>query len=66
MFVDRFTPCVASCVHIQPINKGPWPSTQVPFTWNNTIMKFYKLQTVVNIEVDRIALHVEKLLNNKG
>ena len=19
----------------QPINKGPWPSTQVPFTWNN-------------------------------
>ena len=38
----------------------------IPFTWNNTIMKFYKLQTVVNIEVDRIALHVEKLLNNKG
>lgn len=38
----------------------------IPFTWNNTIMKFYKLETVVNIEVDRIALHVEKLLNNKG
>ena len=38
----------------------------IPFTWNNTIMKFYKLDTVVNIEVDRIALHVEKLLNNKG
>ena len=38
----------------------------IPFTWNNTIMKIYKLETVVNIEVDRIALHVEKLLNNKG
>ena len=38
----------------------------IPFTWNNTIMQFYKLEAIVNIEVDRIALHVEKLLNNKG
>ena len=37
----------------------------IPFTWNNTIMQFYKLETIVNIEVDRIALHVEKLLNTK-
>jgi riboflavin synthase alpha subunit len=29
-------------------------------------MQFYKLEAIVNIEVDRIALHVEKLLNNKG
>ena len=28
-------------------------------------MKYYKVGTVVNIEVDRIALHVEKLLMSK-
>lgn len=38
----------------------------IPFTWDNTIMQFYKLEAIVNIEVDRIALHIEKLLNNKG
>ena len=37
----------------------------IPFTWENTIMKYYKVGTVVNIEVDRIALHVEKLLMSK-
>jgi riboflavin synthase len=37
----------------------------IPYTWENTIMKYYKVGTMVNIEIDRIALHVEKLLNNK-
>lgn len=37
----------------------------IPFTWNNTIMMYYKVGTKVNIEVDRIALHVEKLIQNK-
>ena len=37
----------------------------IPFTWENTIMQYYKVGTVVNIEVDRIALHVEKLLMSK-
>ena len=37
----------------------------IPFTWNNTIMMYYKVGTKVNIEIDRIALHVEKLIQNK-
>ena len=37
----------------------------IPYTWENTIMKYYKVGTMVNIEIDRIALNVEKLLNNK-
>ena len=37
----------------------------IPFTWDNTIMKYYKIGTMVNIEVDRIALHIEKLFKIK-
>ena len=37
----------------------------IPYTWSNTIMQYYKVGTMVNVEVDRIALHVEKLLINK-
>ena len=37
----------------------------IPYTWDNTIMQYYKVGSVVNVEVDRIALHVEKLLTNK-
>ena len=37
----------------------------IPFTWDNTITKYYKIGTMVNIEIDRVALHVEKLLNYK-
>jgi len=37
----------------------------IPYTWDNTIMQYYKVGTIVNVEVDRIALHVEKLLTNK-
>jgi len=37
----------------------------IPFTWDNTIMKHYNIGTMVNIEVDRIALHIEKLFKNK-
>ena len=37
----------------------------IPYTWNNTIMMYYKVGTKVNIEIDRIALHVEKLIQNK-
>ena len=38
----------------------------IPFTWDNTIMKHYNIGTMVNIEVDRIALHIEKLFKNKN
>ena len=37
----------------------------IPFTWSNTIMMYYKIGTMVNIEIDRIALHVEKLIQKK-
>jgi len=37
----------------------------IPFTWDNTIMQYYKIGTMVNIEVDRIALHIEKLFKTK-
>ena len=37
----------------------------IPFTWGNTIMMYYKIGTMVNIEIDRIALHVEKLIQKK-
>ena len=37
----------------------------IPYTWDNTIMQYYKVGTVVNIEIDRMALHIEKLLNSK-
>ena len=37
----------------------------IPYTWDNTIMQYYKVGTMTNVEVDRIALHVEKLLTNK-
>jgi len=36
----------------------------IPHTWNNTIIKNYKIGTVVNIEIDKIALYVEKLMTN--
>ena len=38
----------------------------IPFTWDHTIMKHYKIGTMVNIEVDRLALHIEKLLDIKN
>ena len=38
----------------------------IPFTWDHTIMKYYKIGTMVNIEVDRLALHIEKLLDIKN
>ena len=38
----------------------------IPFTWDHTIMKYYKIGTMVNIEVDRLALHLEKLLDIKN
>ena len=34
----------------------------IPFTWDNTIMQYYKVGDMVNIEVDRMALHIEKLI----
>jgi riboflavin synthase len=37
----------------------------IPFTWDNTIMQYYKEGNMVNIEIDRMALHIEKLINNK-
>ena len=37
----------------------------IPYTWDNTIMQYYKVGTMVNIEIDRMALHIEKLLNSK-
>ena len=37
----------------------------IPYTWSNTIMMYYKLGSIVNIEIDRIALHVEKLIQKK-
>ena len=37
----------------------------IPYTWSNTIMMHYKLGSIVNIEIDRIALHVEKLIQKK-
>ena len=36
----------------------------IPFTWDNTIMKYYKVGDMVNIEIDRMALHIEKLMLN--
>ena len=35
----------------------------IPHTYNNTIIKFYKLGQRINIEVDYIAKHLEKLKN---
>ena len=37
----------------------------IPYTWSNTIMMYYKLGSIVNIEIDRIALHIEKLIQKK-
>lgn len=37
----------------------------IPFTWDNTIMQYYEEGNMVNIEIDRMALHIEKLINNK-
>jgi riboflavin synthase len=37
----------------------------IPFTWDNTIMQYYKVGDMVNIEVDRMALHIEKLILSK-
>ena len=37
----------------------------IPYTWNNTIMQFYNEGTIVNIEVDRIALYLEKLFKQR-
>jgi len=36
----------------------------IPHTWNNTIIKNYKIGTVVNIEIDKIALYIEKLITD--
>jgi riboflavin synthase alpha subunit len=36
----------------------------IPFTWDNTIMQYYEEGNMVNIEIDRMALHIEKLINN--
>ena len=38
----------------------------IPFTWDNTIMQYYEEGNMVNIEIDRMALHIEKLINNKN
>jgi len=38
----------------------------IPFTWDNTIMQYYKVGDMVNIEVDRMALHIEKLILSKN
>ena len=37
----------------------------IPYTFESTIFKNYKLDAKVNIEIDRIAMHIEKLLDNK-
>ena len=36
----------------------------IPHTWNNTIIKNYKIGTVVNVEIDKIALYIEKLITD--
>ncbi|QGR02806.1 riboflavin synthase [Ehrlichia ruminantium] len=33
----------------------------IPYTWNNTIFQYSKVNDIVNIEVDMIAKHIEKL-----
>ena len=38
--------------------------TIIPHTFNNTIMKFYKIGDKVNLEFDIIAKYVFKMLNN--
>ena len=36
----------------------------IPHTYDNTIIKFYNLGQKINIEVDYIAKHLEKLKND--
>ena len=35
----------------------------IPYTWQNTNLKFKKINDLVNIEIDILAKYVEKLLN---
>ena len=37
----------------------------IPYTFESTIFQDYKIDSTVNIEIDRIAMHIEKLLDNK-
>ena len=34
----------------------------IPYTYEHTIFKTYKLNSLVNIEIDKIAVHIEKLI----
>ena len=33
----------------------------VPFTWDNTSFKYYKLDTIVNVEIDILARYLERI-----
>ena len=33
----------------------------IPFTWDNTSFKYYKLDTIVNVEIDILARYIERI-----
>ena len=38
----------------------------IPHTWNNTLFQYYKVGSVINLEVDLLARYVERLLSQSS
>lgn len=48
---------------VAEINKNIFKIAIIPHTYNNTVLKYLKIGSIVNIETDILAKYVEKLLN---